>query len=78
MFEPDKVDECCGLVECFRLKRLPCPLVWEDKLKNHMATGAEYITGADSSCMMHMKGIVDEQNLPIKFIHIVQILAAGL
>ena len=49
-----------------------------DKLKRHMATGAEYITGPDSSCLMHMQGIAKKQNLPIKFIHAAEILASGL
>ncbi len=79
VFEPDKVDECCGFGGMFSVEEAAMSTcMGEDKLKNHMATSAEYITGADSSCMMHMKGIVDRQNLPIKFIHIVQILAAGL
>lgn len=41
-------------------------------------TGAEYITGADSSCLMHMEGVIKREKLPIKTIHIVQILASGL
>lgn len=44
------------------------------KVARHTATGAEYITGADSSCLMHMQGIIDREKLPIKTIHIVQIL----
>ena len=50
----------------------------EDKIERHMATGAEYITGPDSSCLMHMQGIAKKENKPIKFIHVVEILAAGL
>ena len=47
-------------------------------MKDHMSTGAEYITGADSSCLMHMEGVIKRDNLPIKTIHIVEILASGL
>ena len=50
----------------------------QDKLKRHMETGAEYITGPDSSCLMHMQGIAKSGGSPIKFIHVVEILAAGL
>jgi len=50
----------------------------QDKVKDHMSTGAEYITGADSSCLMHMEGVIKREKLPIKTIHIVQILASGL
>ena len=49
-----------------------------DKLRDHLATGAEYITGADSSCLMHMQGIIDHDRLPIRTLHIVQILASNL
>ena len=45
-----------------------------DKVRRHMATGAEYITGADASCLMHQQGIIDHDRLPIKTIHIVEIL----
>jgi L-lactate dehydrogenase complex protein LldE len=50
----------------------------QDKLHNHLATGAEYITGADSSCLMHLQGIARRAQQPVQFIHITQILAAGL
>ena len=50
----------------------------EDKITRHIATGAEYVTGPDSSCLMHMQGIAKREKKPIKFIHVVQILAAGL
>ena len=57
-----------------------------DKLARHIETGAEYITGPDSSCLMHMQGIVKKNpgtfkaanGKEIKFIHVVEILASGL
>ncbi|MEN9919718.1 MAG: hypothetical protein RL662_2154 [Bacteroidota bacterium] len=79
VFEPQKVDECCGFGGMFAVEEPEVSVcMGQDKVKNHMATGAEYITGADSSCLMHMQGVVSREKLPIKFIHVVQILAAGL
>jgi L-lactate dehydrogenase complex protein LldE len=79
ILEPQKVDECCGFGGMFSIEETSVSVcMGQDKLKNHIATGAEYITGADSSCMMHMQGIVEREKLPIKFIHVVQILANGL
>ena len=49
-----------------------------DKVMRHIATGAEYIVGADSSCLMHQNGIILREKLPIKTLHIVEVLAAGL
>ncbi len=79
LVEPERKDECCGFGGMFAIEETAVSAcMGEDKIKNHIATGADYVTGADSSCMMHMEGIVKRQNLPIKFIHMVQILAAGL
>lgn len=79
VLEPDKIDECCGFGGMFAVEEeAVSTCMGEDKVRNHIATGAAYITGADSSCLMHMQGIVERQKLPIKFIHITQILAAGL
>lgn len=77
--EPDKVDECCGFGGMFAIEEPEVSVcMGEDKIRDHIATGAGYITGADSSCLMHMQGIVERQKLPIRFIHVVQILSAGL
>lgn len=79
IFEPAHVDECCGFGGMFAIEESAVSTnMGEDKVRNHIATGAEYITGADSSCLMHMQGVVSRNKLPIQFIHVVQILAAGL
>lgn len=79
MLEPERVDECCGFGGMFSIEEPDVSIsMGSDKIRNHINTGAEYITGADSSCLMHMGGIIDKENLPIKTIHIVQILASGL
>ncbi len=77
--EPERVDECCGFGGMFSVEEQAVSVqMGTDKIERHMATGAEYITGPDSSCLMHMQGIAKRLNKPIKFIHVVQILAAGL
>lgn len=77
--EPERPDECCGFGGLFSLEESAVSVrMGSDKVHRHMATGAEYITGADSSCLMHQSGIIAKEHLPIKTIHIVQILAAGL
>lgn len=77
--EPERVDECCGFGGMFSVEEPDVSVqMGTDKIERHMATGAEYITGPDSSCLMHMQGIAKRLDKPIKFIHVVQILAAGL
>jgi L-lactate dehydrogenase complex protein LldE len=79
IFEPAKVDECCGFGGMFSIEEPAVSVcMGEDKIKDHIDAGAEYVTGADSSCLMHLHGIVKRNKLPVKLIHIVQILATGL
>lgn len=79
IFEPPKVDECCGFGGMFAIEEPDVSVsMGTDKINNHISTGAEYITGADSSCLMHMSGIAEREKMPVKFIHVVQILSAGL
>jgi len=79
IFEPQKADECCGFGGMFSIEEpVVSVCMGQDKVRNHIATGAEYVTGADSACLMHLQGIVSREKLPIKFIHVVEILAAGL
>ena len=77
--EPERKDECCGFGGMFSVEEPAVSIrMGEDKIMRHMATGAEYITGPDSSCLMHMEGIARKEHKNIKFIHVAQILAAGL
>ena len=77
--EPERPDECCGFGGMFSIEEDVVSLAMgRSKVQRHMATGAEYITGADSSCLMHQEGIIRREHLPIKVIHIVEILAQGL
>jgi L-lactate dehydrogenase complex protein LldE len=77
--EPERPDECCGFGGMFSVEEQAVSRrMGIDKVNRHIATGAQYVTGPDSSCLMHMQGIAEKEHLPIHFIHVVQILAAGL
>lgn len=79
--EPEREDECCGFGGMFSVEETAVSKqMGEQKLRRHVATGAEYITGADCSCLMHMAGInAKEMKYPaIKFLHVAEILAFGL
>jgi L-lactate dehydrogenase complex protein LldE len=77
--EPERKDECCGFGGMFAAEETAVSAqMGIDKVKRHMATGAEYVTGPDSSCLMHMAGVARKQGLKIEFKHVVEILAAGL
>ena len=77
--EPERKDECCGFGGMFSIEEKGVSTqMGKDKLRRHIETGAEYITGPDSSCLMHLQGIAGKEGAGIKFIHVAQILSAGL
>ena len=77
--EPERPDECCGFGGMFAVEEQAVSRrMGIDKIRRHIATGAQYVTGPDSSCLMHMQGIAEKEHLPIHFIHVVQILTHNL
>ena len=77
--EPERPDECCGFGGMFSVEETAVSAqMGKDKLERHIQTGAEYVTGPDCSCLMHMAGVAKKQGLNMKFKHVVEILAAGL
>lgn len=77
--EPERLDECCGFGGMFAVEEPEVSAcMGHDKVLAHMKTGATYITGSDSSCLMHMQGSIDREQLPIQTIHAIEILAANL
>lgn len=77
--EPERPDECCGFGGMFSIEETAVSAqMGKDKVERHIKTGAEYITGPDCSCLMHMAGVAKKQGLDIQFKHVVEILAAGL
>ena len=79
VLEPERNDECCGFGGMFSVEETAVSAqMGYDKVKRHIETGAEYVTGPDCSCLMHMAGVAQKRDMAIKFIHAVEILAAGL
>lgn len=77
VMEPERRDECCGFGGLFSIEESAVSVqMGHDKVQRHIATGAEYITGADSSCLMHMQGVIEREKLDIRTKHIVEILTA--
>jgi L-lactate dehydrogenase complex protein LldE len=46
------------------------------KLDDVLATGTEFCTALDNSCLMHLGGALHRQNAGMKTIHMAQILAS--
>jgi L-lactate dehydrogenase complex protein LldE len=68
-------DECCGFGGTFCVTEEAVSVkMGKDRVEDHLEHGAEYITGVDMSCLMHMEGILKRQGSKVKVIHIAEIL----
>lgn len=69
---------CCGFGGTFSIKNESISIAMtEQKVHNALNTDAEYIVSTDLSCLMHQQSFINRYNLPIKTIHIADILASG-
>ena len=79
LVEMENTHECCGFGGTFSIKFEPISTAMaEQKVRNALDTGAEYIVSTDSSCLMHQYGYIKKHKLPIKVAHVVDVLASGL
>ncbi len=71
----DRKDECCGFGGTFCVaEEAVSSKMGKDRVADHLRNGAEYITSADLSCLMHLEGILKRQGSPVKVLHIAEIL----
>ncbi len=73
----NRTDECCGFGGTFCVfEEAVSVKMGQDRVADHLHNGAEYITGGDVSCLMHLEGILRRQQREVKVVHIAQILAS--
>jgi L-lactate dehydrogenase complex protein LldE len=78
LIEMKNTNECCGFGGTFSIKHEPISTAMaQQKVDNALETGAEYIVSTDSSCLMQMNGYITKHNLPLKTIHLIDVLASG-
>src|SRR5215468_2077601 len=69
--------ECCGFGGTFSVKNADTSVAMgNDKVDDVLGTGAEYLASADTSCLMHIGGLMSRRGAPARTIHLAQILAA--
>jgi L-lactate dehydrogenase complex protein LldE len=74
---PD-ADACCGFGGGFTLKyENVSSAIAKAKIDNIVKSGAEFVISADYSCLMHIDSYVKKLGLPIKVMHIADVLAMG-
>jgi L-lactate dehydrogenase complex protein LldE len=69
---------CCGFGGTFAVKfDAISSAMAQQKVDNALAQEAEYIISTDASCLMHLQNYIDKNNLPIKTMHLADVLASG-
>jgi L-lactate dehydrogenase complex protein LldE len=71
-------DTCCGFGGSFSVKfEGISSAMAEQKVKNAQAVNADYIISTDASCLLQLQAYIDKNNIPIKTIHLVDVLTSG-
>jgi L-lactate dehydrogenase complex protein LldE len=69
-------EECCGFGGTFAVKNVDTSVAMgSDKVAAIRSTGAEVLTSADTSCLMHLGGLLSRAGAPVRVMHVAQILA---
>jgi len=67
---------CCGFGGTFSVKFPEVSVAMgEDKLRAATAAGAEVLVANDSGCLMHLAGVIHRQGLPLRTMHLAELLA---
>ena len=75
LLKPQRWDECCGFGGTFCVfEEAVSVKMGKDRIEEHQSNKVQYITATDTSCLMHLEGILKRQGSPVKTIHIAEIL----
>jgi L-lactate dehydrogenase complex protein LldE len=78
LVEMDDVETCCGFGGSFAVKFESISIAMADQKVNHaLKTGADILISTDLSCLMHLDGYIRKKNLPLKTMHIADVLSSG-
>ena len=79
LVEMEKLDSCCGFGGTFAAKfHHISTAMTEQKVEQALKTGAEYIVSTEASCLMNIEAYIKKQKLPVKTIHLADVLGNGL
>lgn len=77
LIELPEATECCGFGGTFSVKNADTSLAMlADKCANIEATGAEFVTAVDPSCLLNIGGGLSRRGSAVRAVHLADILAA--
>jgi L-lactate dehydrogenase complex protein LldE len=75
--EMSTAEECCGFGGTFSIKFPEVSgAMARTKIDSIQQTGASTIVSIDSSCLMQLQGVIDRAGLPIRTLHLAEVLAS--
>jgi L-lactate dehydrogenase complex protein LldE len=76
--EMEEVETCCGFGGTFAVKFDAISGAMADQKLTHAGhTKADFLISTDMSCLMHLEGVARKKGLPIKCLHLAEVLASG-
>ncbi|HVQ23429.1 MAG TPA: (Fe-S)-binding protein, partial [Candidatus Saccharimonadia bacterium] len=68
--------QCCGFGGTFAVKNADTSVAMGiDKAADVIDSGADVLTAADTSCLMHIGGLLSRQRSDVRVMHLAEILA---
>lgn len=69
---------CCGFGGTFAVKFEAISVAMaQQKVEHALDTGADFIVSTDVSCLMHLESYIKKEKLPLKCLHVADVLASG-
>ena len=69
---------CCGFGGTFAVKFEAISVAMaQQKVEYALETGADFIVSTDVSCLMHLESYIKKEKLPLKCLHVADVLASG-
>jgi L-lactate dehydrogenase complex protein LldE len=77
LVELPRAEECCGFGGTFAVKNAETSVAMgSDKARRVLETGAEVLVAGDSSCLMHIGGLLSRQRAGVRVMHLAEVLAS--
>lgn len=72
-------DACCGFGGTFAIKFPDVSVsILDEKIKCIAESGADTVVSTDMGCLMNIGGAISRRNIPIKVMHIAELLASAI
>lgn len=70
-------EQCCGFGGTFAVKNSDTSVAMgTDKARHVCESGAEVLVAGDSSCLMHIGGVLERQRAGVRVMHLAEVLAS--